>query len=368
MEMSCDEKVLSKQNGIRKGYSMALLSFASNRHFPAPSPLSFSESGAKSRIKNVLSYEKPKVWLTVFALIICVTVLVSCTANPKAEESVQKNTPVSDNLTTASDISLEKAVSDAIIKNNSGKYSQGNLACESHYIYSTRTGSTDNPNDRNFITVYAQALYTEFEISNNLLTEANQGMSPAVMVFGINDKGNYVLKEYSDFNLIGKDIDKLFPEDVLKLKENFDGSKLQQACFAKAIESSSFDVDNAIEKLFDIIDGNPDVAQYSDLGSYISAKQDEYDLLLDYGDYTLRYIFKEFLKGGQTDLKGALMRCAMEDLIGDEKYDTLAQTGQDYFDEWYKRAIELYEQNDVQTMKESYPKAWMLLEMNYIKD
>ena len=51
MEMSCDEKVLSKENNVRTEYSTVLLSFATNRRFPSPSPLAFGETGAKSRIK-----------------------------------------------------------------------------------------------------------------------------------------------------------------------------------------------------------------------------------------------------------------------------------------------------------------------------
>ena len=43
MEMRCDEAVLSGESGIAKPYSMALLSFAAPRRFPAPAfPASWS--------------------------------------------------------------------------------------------------------------------------------------------------------------------------------------------------------------------------------------------------------------------------------------------------------------------------------------
>ena len=61
MEMRCDEAVLSAESGITKPYSMALLSFASARRFPSPSPLCFGETGVRERIKNVLRWKKPKV-------------------------------------------------------------------------------------------------------------------------------------------------------------------------------------------------------------------------------------------------------------------------------------------------------------------
>jgi len=82
MEMSCDEKVLSTENGIRKIYSTSLLSFASNRRFPSPSPLAFGETGVKSRIKNVLNWKKPAVWISAVAVVICIAVLIACAANP----------------------------------------------------------------------------------------------------------------------------------------------------------------------------------------------------------------------------------------------------------------------------------------------
>lgn len=83
MEMSCDEKVLSRNENIKKEYSLSLLSFAANRRFPAPSPLAFGETGVKSRIKNVLKWKRPKLWMTVIALLLCVVVIVACAADPK---------------------------------------------------------------------------------------------------------------------------------------------------------------------------------------------------------------------------------------------------------------------------------------------
>lgn len=85
MEMSCDEKVLSGAENIRKTYSSTLLSFASNRRFPSPSPLAFGETDVKKRIRNVLRWKKPTLVITVFAVLICGGVLIACAANPKTE-------------------------------------------------------------------------------------------------------------------------------------------------------------------------------------------------------------------------------------------------------------------------------------------
>lgn len=82
MEMSCDEYVLGKNKGIKKAYSSALLSFATDKSFPAPSPVFFSESGVKTRIRNVLKYKKPKKILSAIAIVLSLSLLVACAANP----------------------------------------------------------------------------------------------------------------------------------------------------------------------------------------------------------------------------------------------------------------------------------------------
>ena len=86
MEMRCDEAVLAAENGITKPYSMALLSFATARRFPSPSPLCFGETGVKERIRNVLRWKKPKAWVTVCAVLLCVVAVAACAANPEKGE------------------------------------------------------------------------------------------------------------------------------------------------------------------------------------------------------------------------------------------------------------------------------------------
>ena len=63
MEMSCDERVLKELGGgIKKDYSMSLLSFAVDRGVASVSPIAFGEDGVEKRIKNVLKYRKaPRV-------------------------------------------------------------------------------------------------------------------------------------------------------------------------------------------------------------------------------------------------------------------------------------------------------------------
>ena len=83
MEMSCDERVLASFGGEAKAYSRTLLAFAVGRRFPAPAPLGFGESDVSSRIRNVLRWRKPKLYVTVLAVALCLAAVAACTADPK---------------------------------------------------------------------------------------------------------------------------------------------------------------------------------------------------------------------------------------------------------------------------------------------
>jgi len=69
MEMSCDEAVLRNMDrDVRADYSQSLLRLSTGKRLPA-GPLAFGEIDPKGRIKNVLRYKKPALWVTVIALI-----------------------------------------------------------------------------------------------------------------------------------------------------------------------------------------------------------------------------------------------------------------------------------------------------------
>lgn len=88
MEMSCDEAVLKRLGGdVRADYSASLLSLATGRTIIAGTPLAFGEGDAKGRIKNLLRWKRPKLWVAVCAGLICGLVIAACAANPPADGS-----------------------------------------------------------------------------------------------------------------------------------------------------------------------------------------------------------------------------------------------------------------------------------------
>lgn len=91
MEMSCDEAVVKKLGeGIRADYSASLLSLATGRRIIAGTPLAFGEGDTKSRIRNLLNWKKPRTWIILTALVVCLVAIVFCAANPQ-KDSVEDN-------------------------------------------------------------------------------------------------------------------------------------------------------------------------------------------------------------------------------------------------------------------------------------
>ncbi len=82
MEMSCDERVVERMGAeIKKEYSGTLLQMA-QRTNGLGLLAAFGENEVKSRVKNILSYRKPKTWLAVLLLVIVAAVGIGLSADP----------------------------------------------------------------------------------------------------------------------------------------------------------------------------------------------------------------------------------------------------------------------------------------------
>lgn len=82
MEMSCDEQVLMELgSGIRKDYSLSILSFARQSRRNPAGPLAFGESDAGKRIKNVLRFKRPRALAAVCGFAAAAVLAVVCLTN-----------------------------------------------------------------------------------------------------------------------------------------------------------------------------------------------------------------------------------------------------------------------------------------------
>ncbi|HML37772.1 MAG TPA: M56 family metallopeptidase [Bacillota bacterium] len=89
MEMSCDEKVLKEMDsGIKKVYSTSLISMATGRRPVNGSPLAFGEGNIKGRIKNILNFKKPEIWVIAVSVALVVVLCIGLTANKTSGENL----------------------------------------------------------------------------------------------------------------------------------------------------------------------------------------------------------------------------------------------------------------------------------------
>ncbi len=86
IEFACDERVIkTMENGEKKDYSETLLSLSMPKKSFAACPLAFGETGVKGRIKSVLSYKKPALWVIIASVIAVIAVAVGFMTSPASE-------------------------------------------------------------------------------------------------------------------------------------------------------------------------------------------------------------------------------------------------------------------------------------------
>ncbi len=88
LETACDQKVIRTMSGEDKAaYSTALLSCSLPRRTVAACPLAFGEVGVKGRIKSILHYKKPTVWVIGAVVIVAAVLVVGFMTDPKKSDA-----------------------------------------------------------------------------------------------------------------------------------------------------------------------------------------------------------------------------------------------------------------------------------------
>lgn len=83
IEGACDERVLREQGeDIKKAYSNALVNCSAPKRLIRACPLAFGETGVKSRIKSILSYKKPTLWIIITAALTAIILALCFMSDP----------------------------------------------------------------------------------------------------------------------------------------------------------------------------------------------------------------------------------------------------------------------------------------------
>jgi|GEM_PF-1883965 len=87
IELACDEKVLATLGTeIKQPYANALINCNASRKSIAACPLAFGEGSVAGRVKSVLHYKKPTVWLIALAIIASIVIAVCFLTDPPSEQ------------------------------------------------------------------------------------------------------------------------------------------------------------------------------------------------------------------------------------------------------------------------------------------
>lgn len=94
IELACDEKVAKDMTfDEKKEYSKVLLSCARQRSLIMVCPLAFGEVGVKERVKSVLNYKKPTLWIMIATAAVLVILAVCFLTNPTKEYKIRITIP-----------------------------------------------------------------------------------------------------------------------------------------------------------------------------------------------------------------------------------------------------------------------------------
>lgn len=358
MEMSCDEWVLSHNPSIKKKYSYALLSFASAKHMPLTNPLSFSENDVKSRIKNALRYKKPKKFMSFCAIVLSMTVLVSCSANPKQVVDKQDFGAISKNA------SLNGAISSALTEDMLNSKSEEELPpVESHILLGKQNGDINKNNAENLTTYFVYAFVGTYQEQHNHFV--NTGAS--INVYGItikNDGDKYICADTwtpRDGSYYPKDIKKYLPQEAYAkyryISDN-DSYRIENEAVKTVVESNNIDINQYISNEFD---GLVNIAKAN--GDYSLCNENIN--LNSYCDYTLKYIYSKFLQGNQKGVYADMYISLLIEMLRGEAIKANPNNPQEYFNDFYSHNKELLEKNGEEFMKANYPKGYVLLKMTH---
>ncbi len=196
IEGACDEYVIRKMSSEdKKLYSETLLSCSAPKHLLTACPVAFGEVSVKGRIRSVLSYKKPALWIIIAALAITALVAVLFMTNPVTEKNAGFETP-------------EELIHQVILNQEENGIKDKGFVCEVHEILDV---VEINPTKS---TYYMWVSYGEFSEENGEVQNNRGGIYPVSVTVKRQDDMTYTLEKYwraSDGDLHGDSIKAEFP-------------------------------------------------------------------------------------------------------------------------------------------------------------
>ncbi len=116
IETACDEKAIKRMGKDEvRAYSTTLLNYSIHRRRIAACPLAFGEVSVKERVKSVMNYKKPTLWIIIAAIAICVMVAGCFLTNPNTSDNKNPHSAIGEILDSNGNIIVKKPLNGSII-------------------------------------------------------------------------------------------------------------------------------------------------------------------------------------------------------------------------------------------------------------
>jgi hypothetical protein len=271
---------------------------------------------------------------------------------------------------------LDAAISNAILNHYGSDEPDGLIHSEGHVILAYEEnsgGSTFGGDPSEHITVYLLVHHEKYSTYGGALEGVGGSSTAVAITFEATESGGYQLEEYWEPRMgayYAADIRDKFPAfaaDAAIMDQSY-AEELRTQAYEKALSylNSTMSLDVRIGMLLDEIQSEP--AHSSNPDDYIRAHEAEYEELIAYGTYTLRYCFAEFLQGNQSGLRGHIMAHICREMIRDlgeqeVPLENMVQTGQDWFDGFCGYAQVKMQNILSEELRKHHPATFLLLQM-----
>ncbi len=351
-ELACDESTLIKLGeSERIDYGKLLVkatvgSITAKELLCCTTTMTMGKKGLRERVSLIA--KKPRMLaVTLIMVIIIVAAAVSCTFTGADETDKNNDTAISD---TKAMYEKEKAIRDAILSHDEPRHAVGEFFTEAHKIL--HESSTEDS-----ITIYLQVRYQTYNYVDGVMKKNGGSSYPAAITFDIYSNEVTEYWEPMDGEKYYESIKEKFPSKLIALVDNDDiVDELKKECDRDAEEYLK--TRPSEEELL-----NKVVENGGRKDDPLSSQLDPYDMLLSREDATLRYIYRECYKGGQTDEKSKYMMSLLSRILDSEAIKLETSTLQEYFDALVEHAERVLEQNGAEELEKNYPKIYLLLKL-----
>lgn len=231
VEFACDEKVVKTLNPQeRADYSQALLNCSVGRRKMGAVPLAFGEVGVQQRVKTILRYKKPRVWMIAGAVVVLVVAAVCLLTNPLSRD-------IND-----LDDQLQVFLDMRVAEHNGSQNREVDFSAISYDVMDIQKSGNET-------TLYAWIYYVEYNEEDGRLEKVSASHVPTVITAGKNGS-QYELVEYwipGDGSKFQEDIQEKFPRRLWARAMDSQRSiqKQQAECEAMAEEWFQDEMENS---------------------------------------------------------------------------------------------------------------------------